>query len=134
MKRLMVVIALLAMGPFVAGCTPDQEQKWRDIMAKIEAGVAVGTRLVNDTLTEVCAQQQFAIPTAQTAIAIARSRGDGPRTQAAIRAINTGITAYVTACEGGTANQSLAQLASRAWRAYNAIKAAQAEASAANGA
>lgn len=133
MKRL-ALIAVMAFATFVAGCTPEQDQKLRDIMAKIEAGVAVGTRAVNEALAEVCAQQQFAIPTAQTAIAVARSRGDGPRTQSAIRAINTGITAYVAACEGNTANQSLAQLASRAWRAYNAIRAAQAEASAANGA
>lgn len=132
MKRL-ALIAVMAMALFEAGCTPDQEQKWRDVIASIERGVAVGTKLVNDTLAEVCAQQQFAIPAAQTAVALARSRGDGPRTQSAIRAINTGITAYVAACEGGSANQSLGQLASRAWRAYNAIKAAQAEASAANG-
>lgn len=126
------LIAVLAIA--TAGCTPEQEAKWSATVMAIQNGLRVTTEAARQTLEEVCAQQSLVIGAAQTAVALAQSRGSGPRTTAAVRAINSGIAGYVAACQGGTANVTLAQLAVRAWGAYNAIRNAQAEANAANGA
>jgi hypothetical protein len=131
MKR-MFLIAALAISA-LAGCTPDQEAKWKSIANSVSAGVRVTTEAARQTLDEVCAQQSFVIPAAQTAISLAQSRGNGPRTQAAVRSINAGIAGYVAACQGGPAEASLAALVVRAWNAYNAIRDAQAAAAAAAG-
>lgn len=133
MKRF-VLIAALAAATLIAGCTPEQEGKWSATVNSVRAGISVTTAAVRQTLDEVCAQQALVIPAAQTAIVIAQGRGNGPRTQAAVRAINSGIAGYVAACQGGPVDASLASLVVRAWSAYNAIRDAQAAAQAAGGA
>lgn len=131
MKRFaLITVALLA----VAGCTPEQEAKWQSFAASVQNGVRVTTEAARQTLDEVCAQQSVVVTAAQTAITFAQSRGSGPRTRSAVANINAGIAGYVAACQGGTANVTLAQLALRAWNAYQAIRAAQIEAQNANGA
>jgi hypothetical protein len=133
MKRI-VLVAALASAMFVSGCTPEQEAKWSAAVSSIQAGVTITSAAARQTLDEVCAQQSLVIPAAQGAVALAQSRGNGPRTRSAVNAINAGIAGYAAACQGGSANLSVATLVVRAWNAYQAIKDAQAAAQAAAGA
>lgn len=128
------VILLVGLGLYLAACTPEQEAKWQSLVNAVNNGVRVTTEAARQMLDEVCAQQPIVISAAQSAITIAQLRGDGPKTRAAIRNINAGIVGYTAACQGGTADVSLAQLAVRAWNAYQAIRTAQAQAQAAGGA
>lgn len=132
MKR---VVALVMLAFIVAACTPEQEAKWKATVDSIKAGVRVTTEAARQTLDEVCGQQAFINQGAQVALSIAVSRGNGPRTQQAVRDTNTSMAALAAACASGNAStNSLASLAVKAWAAYQAVKSAQAAAQAANGA
>jgi hypothetical protein len=132
MKRL---IALILLASTVAACTPEQEAKWQATVSAIKQGVKVTTEAARQTLDEVCGQQAFINQGAQVALSIAVSRGNGPRTQRAVRDTNTSMAALAAACGSGNAStNSLASLAVKAWAAYQAVKAAQAAAQTANGA
>lgn len=133
MKWKIATLGLLALS--IAACTPEQEAKWSATVNSIKQGIQVTTEAARQTLNEVCAQQVTIIPAAQAAISIAQSRGNGPRTQQSVQAINAGITGFAAACGSGNATtSSLASLTVKAWTAYQAIQNAQAVAQAANGA
>lgn len=134
MKHILVV-AILAIT--AAGCTLEQQQKWQSVVTNIQQGVRVTTEVARQTLEEVCAQQPLITQGAAVAISIAQSRGGtptGPKTQAAIRDINTSLAALAAVCSSGNAStSSLASLAVKAWSAYQAVQRAQMQVEAAAG-
>jgi hypothetical protein len=129
MKRILIVAGLAGM---LAACTVEQQAKWQSVVTQIREGVRVSTEVARATLDEVCAQQGAISAASAVAIGFAESRrgpGANPRTDALIRDINTGMAAFQAACTTGSASStSLANLAVRAWSAYQAVIAAQAAA------
>jgi hypothetical protein len=138
MKFLRFALVAVAGGMLLGGCTINQEAL-RDFAQRARQGIAIAAQEARNVLDQVCEQQPTINLGAQTAISIAQSRAMGPgphpKTQAAIRDINTSMAALAAACSSGNAStSSLVSLGLKAWNAYQAVMAAQAAAQAANGA
>lgn len=134
-KRVSTLMAGFLVGLTLAACSPEQEAKWQSFVAAVQNGVRVSTEAARQTLDEVCANSAAINLTAQTVISVAQARGDGPKTRAAVRDINTGMATLAAVCSSGNASSnSLAALAVKAYAAYRAVQQAQASAASANGA
>lgn len=134
LKRLSAVLVIGLVAISAAACTPEQEAKWAAFVAAVKQGVKVTTETARQTLDEVCGQSAAINMAAQATIGVVQARGSGPKTQAAIRDINTGMATLAAVCSSGNASSSsLAALAVKAYAAYRAVQQAQAAAAAANG-
>lgn len=131
MRIILAAVACL----FLANCTAETMAKWDATVTKIRAGVQVSTDVARAMLDEVCAQAPQIEAATAVAIGVANSRrgpGENPKTDRLIRDIETGMAGFRAACVSGSASSSsLANLAVRAWSAYQTVIAAQAAARAA---